>query len=513
MVNTQRLLKNYGIPAFIIIGVFILGHFAGVINLPLMLFAFLPAQLFEYEGFTDNSLGANIKCQVKDTEPGAATFEECTTDKFIARSGRFSPDPLTRWDVINGNLILTTTSWDRFRQSNYQKTYFETSQNMKGNYVEMKYSRLEGGGQFLGGLKDFSGAQKTTTGELIGGICNVASGAGMIRCYSSDLDSTKYRCEDGAKETFCTFPQDEPIQFWFQLSTGIGGSSQVSIPEVRSKPARSCRIEQNDYVALESFRGGQELDKFSTRYFVKKYCDDLPVVITDPSSAFTTSEPYTTWIAGGKIAVPPEETWTVYYIFENIDVNGNTLTSTVCDFAKEVYNVAEDKCTPRGGIVQICSQGIFDPERQQCVTEPVTTIAGPLAGQEGITLQQAIDQVIAECAGTLIRRPDGSVECVTPIPVDQLCQAGTINVQTGTCLASDPTPCQPSETRRELSPGQFACVKSAAPPNPAKAIIRKAVTTTADTFGLSFAQSLLALSLIAALIWAIATGKVFRRRR
>jgi len=210
----------------------------------------------------------------------------------------------------------------------------------------------------------------------------------------------------------------------------------ITIKNPEYKPLFSCQTGPNDLLAMESFAGNTTIDLYSTRFPVKSFCLDIPAIITDAKNngTTTTAELYYRLIAGGSYHIPPEQTVTLFYIFDNSE----HLVPTMCDVAKEYYDVNSEKCTPRIGVVQVCSAGVFDPDKGVCVVEPVIEEAKPVCK---------------------VGRYDTSLKaCVYNPPVKQLCVSGTLNETTGECILPIEGTCPPGYVKEEYEEGKYKCV-------------------------------------------------------
>ena len=186
------------------------------------------------------------------------------------------------------------------------------------------------------------------------------------------------------------------------LNSGVtAGSTIIKLNTVKYKVPFSCIQGPNDLLAMESFTGGQELSIYSTRYTVQSFCLDHPVIITSPEGSAATAEPYNVWIQGGTLTVPADETWTVFYVLHN----DGSIPVTCPD---EFFDVATGTCTQASGIVQICSEGTFDPELGLCVVQP-----------ESVCAEGYFDTSLGQC----VYHP----------PIQYVCPQGNYNTATGKC--------------------------------------------------------------------------------
>jgi len=115
---------------------------------------------------------------------------------------------------------------------------------------------------------------------------------------------------------------------------------------------------------METFAGGQDIDINDLRFPVKSFCLGQPIIVTSPNGSTTTAEPYQTLITGQPITIPPDQTWSLFYVFDNSDGLVTTCPSG------QAYSVSGEECTDISGIVQICSEGVFDPDYGTCVIYP-----------------------------------------------------------------------------------------------------------------------------------------------
>jgi len=216
-----------------------------------------------------------------------------------------------------------------------------------------------------------------------------------------------------------------------KLLVSMSSNSDFFIKNVLYKVPFACGIPDDHMLAMETFGSGSEVDIFSTRYEVKRFCLDHPVIRTSSeySGSDTTAEPYLQWIKGKSLTVPDGETWTMFYIFDNSD--GDVLT--VCNI-DESYNVDKERCENEVGIVNLCSEGVYDSTIGACAVTGVDT----------------------ECSFGRLELRDGLKRCIYNPPVDQVCEAGTFNPSTGTCQALNSFVC-PVGYDRKVVDGQTVC--------------------------------------------------------
>ena len=197
------------------------------------------------------------------------------------------------------------------------------------------------------------------------------------------------------------------------------GPSKITLNNPRYQPLLSCVKEPDELLALESFSAGQELGIYSTRYAVQKFCLAHPVIVTSPTGSGTTAEPYQTWVEGRTLTVPQDQTWTVFYILKN----DGSLPVTC---GEDAYDVKLQKCTKVSGIIQICSQGQFDPALGVCVVQPESINICPEGGRYDVSLNL----------------------CVFSPPIQMICDQGTYDSVIGKCLFKPPSEpvCYPDAT-------------------------------------------------------------------
>lgn len=244
----------------------------------------------------------------------------------------------------------------------------------------------------------------------------------------------------------------------FSMSTSSGANyngfyyadiSPIFISDVLYKIPLSCELAPGELLAVESFAGPKTLTVESFRYPVSHFCIDHEVVRTGPGGSDETAEPYLDWIAGKSVSIPEDQTWSVYYIFDN----SQNLVPTMCNL-DQVYNLQTEGCTDITGVVQVCSEGIWDAVSGTCaVTIGATEVceAGgvwnednrrcevtlPSSGvcPENTTLNAGVCEYVPETV-SICENGRFDVEllkCVFNPPIQEVCSEGTLNEETGAC--------------------------------------------------------------------------------
>lgn len=265
-------------------------------------------------------------------------------------------------------------------------------------------------------------------------------------------------------------------------SQEYGGTPTIQANNIRYQYQFSCELGPNDLLGIETFSGSQTstLSITDLRYPIKSFCLAHPVIITSPSGSTTSAEPYQELIEGNTLNIPPDQTWTIFYVFDNTP----GYVPTTCS-VEQAYNINVGTCQDLGGIVQICSQGVLDPNTGTCTVtasvvcptdytyneetsqcEKVGTIAqiicptdytynsltnmceklGNLAtptcpeGYDYIESQDVCGKDITTIEPDYEALcPEGRFDittntCVYNPPVQKVCEAGTWDEDTGTCV-------------------------------------------------------------------------------
>lgn len=229
---------------------------------------------------------------------------------------------------------------------------------------------------------------------------------------------------------------DIPSSNRVSLSVGNQGGDGVFIDRVNFEPPFGCTVLPGELLVKESFAGGQSIDLFSTRYPVMRFCEQNPVILVDQESqgSDTSLKPYKRLVAGEQVDIPSNQVWEVSYIMRNVDAEGNSIFGFTCA-GNELLNLITGECEPQIGIVQVCSEGTYDPERHLCITEPELG-----------------------CPGGVIENG----KCTVYLPVEQVCEEGTFNEDTGECMAAW-NECPLGYSRIELGDGEFRCDSELSP--------------------------------------------------
>lgn len=215
----------------------------------------------------------------------------------------------------------------------------------------------------------------------------------------------------------------QELKVSFGLANDNPGSGILKLTNARYQLPFNCHMEANDLLAMESFTGGQEISLYSTRYTVKSFCLEHPVIVTSPEGSTTTAEPYQLFILGETTTIPADQTWTMFYVMKN----PGTIPVTC---PEEFYDVATGMCTTVGGIIQICSQGTFDPELGVCIVQPESVCAeGYFDTALGLCVYHPPVQYICELG--IYSELSGKCE-YTP-SVEGICTIGTWNPESGFC--------------------------------------------------------------------------------
>jgi len=212
-----------------------------------------------------------------------------------------------------------------------------------------------------------------------------------------------------------------------------------AIPKYRIPFETSCGFGPNDLLASQTFAGGSSfniVDFYSSQYPIKKLCAGLPTIITRPTGtdSDTFNTVYQQLVSGAQVVVPNDQTYTIFYVFDNSD----GLVSTACDVEQDVFNINEGQCVPRGGIVNVCSQG-------------------QLSEKNGVISCVVENQPVCNL-GVLLQDDNGNYYCKYTPPLEQICERGTLDVTTGTCLAPLSLVCPEGSTKLTNSDGSLSCI-------------------------------------------------------
>ena len=101
------------------------------------------------------------------------------------------------------------------------------------------------------------------------------------------------------------------------------------IKNIKYKYTFNCRQGPGDLLGIESFAGPQDISIYSTRYPIKSFCLEHPVIITSGThkGSTATAEPYNKLVTGQTMIIPSDQTWTLFYVF-NAEAAG---IPTVCE--------------------------------------------------------------------------------------------------------------------------------------------------------------------------------------
>jgi len=112
-----------------------------------------------------------------------------------------------------------------------------------------------------------------------------------------------------------------------------------------------CEIGAGNQLVVETFSAGKTVSMYSFRYPVHHFCPSNPVLIVDDKTAKSTSNAkiYFDLERGNLVTVPADQTYVFYYIMKN---NGEIPLT-----CRDSYDPATKTCTPRVGIVFLCSEG------------------------------------------------------------------------------------------------------------------------------------------------------------
>ena len=143
--------------------------------------------------------------------------------------------------------------------------------------------------------------------------------------------------------------------------------SIFSIDYIKQRTPLSCEFSAGQFLAMESFAGSRSISLYSTRYPVQKLCLAHPGIITKSGGGSTaTAEIYQQLAQGEVLNIPSDETWTLFYI-----INSDPSIPTMCT-VDQALNTATNTCGATSGVLQICSQGNFDPTSGLCLVRPQT---------------------------------------------------------------------------------------------------------------------------------------------
>jgi len=189
-----------------------------------------------------------------------------------------------------------------------------------------------------------------------------------------------------------------------ELKIAISGLD-VRLSEIKFKVPFNCKIPENHFLGFETF-SSKQVSLYSMTYAVKSYCLDHPVIITSATEkgSTATAEPYQKFVQGETLYIPEDQTWTIFYVFEN-----DGTIPVVCKLG-DAYDVKRGMCTNVTGIVHICSEGQFDPSLGLCVV-------------------QAKSKIICDAG----RYDIAQDVCIYNPPIQNICEKGTFIPETGKC--------------------------------------------------------------------------------
>lgn len=186
---------------------------------------------------------------------------------------------------------------------------------------------------------------------------------GTVELQWSILDSGKVQVNYQGMEVG-TYNFTSPSVFFGMresINGGYGGGVTGELFNARWQPVISCTKEMDEISALETFREGNNVGLFSTRYPVQKLCG---TIITTPTGVdFSASrEIEARLVKGDTLTVPQGSTWTVLYIAKQ-----SPSMPVIC---KGSDVLAGSTCTDMNGILQVCSKGQTDINTGVCATQP-----------------------------------------------------------------------------------------------------------------------------------------------
>ena len=160
----------------------------------------------------------------------------------------------------------------------------------------------------------------------------------------------------------------------------------------------TCDIGAGNQMVVETFSAGKLVSMYSFRYPVHHFCPSQPVLIVDDKTAKATSNAkfYFDLERGDIIEVPADMTYVFYYVMQN---NGEIPLT-----CRDHYDPETGECTPRVGIVFLCSEGIWSSDIHACI----------------VTAEQVCDQgVYDEDEMKCIWHPPRQAIC-DDVPVDNI---------------------------------------------------------------------------------------------
>ena len=193
---------------------------------------------------------------------------------------------------------------------------------------------------------------------------------------------------------------------------------------VPSVCTEECPLPEGYMLAIETFNPGT-INIQSTRYPVQDFCLKHPAIITDNKTkqSYTDASIYYKLVDGKSVTIPEGQTLTLFYILKV-----NEQIPIICS---EGYNVNQEKCGISTGVVHICSEGQFDPERGICVIQPETVCEkGYYDVKEKVCVWHPPLQAICEKG---IYNPDTG-NCEYTPEVEGVCDVGFYDPTKGVCL-------------------------------------------------------------------------------
>lgn len=270
---------------------------------------------------------------------------------------------------------------------------------------------------------------------------NYMVGDKIIDIDSSKVDSNQVQVRvNGAYfRTIDLRQSSTPGHLWLSLGAnflgGLGGDTWACMREIMYEPQFSCQKGPNDMFGFESFAGGQSFRRTDLRYPPKSFCRALPVVVTQGQYSGFNEDLLDPISEGELLYIPPDQTWTIFYIFEN---DGSL--PVVCEEA--YYDFENERCTNLTGITYLCSEGQFDPLLGACVVQPESLFICEL-GRYDTNLQMCIwnPPLQPQCEDASFTYNEETGLCEKTVPSEYLCEDAsfTYNPDSGYCEKEVPS--------------------------------------------------------------------------
>ena len=194
-------------------------------------------------------------------------------------------------------------------------------------------------------------------------------------------------------------------------------------------PFGSCSFGDNRILGMQTFvgaEGGREITEDNLIFQPLQYCINHPVLITTPDGSEPTSEPYILLSKGGSFTLKEDQTALFFYTF----YNDGSIPQVCTD--GQFYDADNKECRTIGGVVILCTDGVFDPILGSCTVQPeVQYICNE--SQRYNTVSKVCEQIMPvrkipaeECKGELVPTDEG-FDCYIDLEDVYECE-GTVEI-------------------------------------------------------------------------------------